>query len=153
MIGENNIMKIQRIFRKRRAVSPVLAAILLIGLAVAAGAALFFVIMPMISTSTKVEFQEAPIFTNGTAKIQLKSTGTKSATITDIKIEANNGTWVEAQFDFTEITMEVGQGDITTYTFEEEIAGTITKWKVTVSFRRSDDADATPSTLTKEFNP
>ncbi|MFX1285174.1 MAG: archaellin/type IV pilin N-terminal domain-containing protein [Promethearchaeota archaeon] len=146
-------MKILRLYHKKRAVSPVIAAILLIGLAVAAGAALFFVIIPMISTSTKIEFQGTPVFTNGTAKIEIKSTGTKSATITDIKLEANNGTWVEAQFDFTEISIEAGQGDILKYTFDEEIAGTITKWRVTVSFRPTDDAKATPSTLTREFNP
>ncbi|UCG89970.1 MAG: hypothetical protein JSU57_05775 [Candidatus Heimdallarchaeota archaeon] len=148
-------MKILKLYHKKRAVSPILAAILLIGLAIVAGAALFFVIIPMITTSTKVEFQGIPIFTNGTAKIELKSTGTKSVTITDIKIEANNGstTWPEAQFDFTEFSMDTGQGDILTYTFDEEIAGTITKWRVTVLFRPSDDAEATPSTLSREFNP
>jgi len=41
-------MNIRRLIRRRRAVSPILAAILLIGLAVAAGAVLFTVVMPLI---------------------------------------------------------------------------------------------------------
>ncbi len=52
-------MKLVKIYRKRRAVSPILAAILLIGLAVAAGAVLFVVVLPMIGGTAKVEFVSA----------------------------------------------------------------------------------------------
>ncbi|MFX1516476.1 MAG: archaellin/type IV pilin N-terminal domain-containing protein [Promethearchaeota archaeon] len=146
-------MKIPKFIRRKRAVSPILAAILLIGLAVLAGAALYFVIIPLITTSTKIDFHGTPVFTNATAKIEITNTGTESATITDIKIEVNNDSWIEAQFEFTEFAIETGQGAIKTYTFDEEIGGTITKWKVTISYRPSDDAGATPTTLTREFNP
>ncbi len=49
-------MKIMKLYRRRRAVSPILAAILLIGLAVAAGAVLFVVVLPMISSSGELYF-------------------------------------------------------------------------------------------------
>ena len=49
-------MNIRRLIRRRRAVSPILAAILLIGLAVAAGAVLFVVVLPMISSSGELKF-------------------------------------------------------------------------------------------------
>ena len=52
-------MNIMKIYHKRRAVSPVLAAILLIGLAVAAAAVLFAVVLPMIGGTTKVGFVSA----------------------------------------------------------------------------------------------
>ncbi len=52
-------MNLVKIYRKRRAVSPILAAILLIGLAVAAGAVLFVVVLPMIGGTAKVEFVSA----------------------------------------------------------------------------------------------
>lgn len=56
---KTNIMNIMKIYYKRRAVSPVLAAILLIGLAVAAAAVLFVVVLPMIGGTAKVEFVSA----------------------------------------------------------------------------------------------
>lgn len=158
-------MKLAQIIRKRRAVSPVLAAILLIGLAVAAAAALFFVVIPLVTTSTKVAFEGTPTFTNGTAiingsaKMQLKSTGTKAATITDIKIDAYTDTWTPASFDFTETTIEAGQGATLTYNFDAEIDQTtypITKWRVTVTYKSADDTSATPTEYTlgpREFNP
>ncbi|UCE12356.1 MAG: hypothetical protein JSV04_09150 [Candidatus Heimdallarchaeota archaeon] len=147
--------RISKLLQKRRAVSPVLAAILLIALAVAAAAALFFVIIPMITASTKVEIHGTPVFTNATAKIELKSTGTKSVTITDVKIEANNGStpWPEADFNFVETTIEGGQGAILTYTFNEEFGGTITEYRVTVYYRPTDDPDATPSSLDPRTYP
>jgi len=52
-------MNIMKIYHKRRAVSPVLAAILLIGLAVAAAAVLFVVVLPMIGGTAKVGFVSA----------------------------------------------------------------------------------------------
>ncbi|MHA1228586.1 MAG: archaellin/type IV pilin N-terminal domain-containing protein, partial [Candidatus Hodarchaeales archaeon] len=52
-------MKTPRIIRRRRAVSPILAAILLIGLAVAAGAVLFVVVLPLISGTADVQFVSA----------------------------------------------------------------------------------------------
>lgn len=52
-------MNIMKIYYKRRAVSPVLAAILLIGLAVAAAAVLFVVVLPMIGGTAKVGFVSA----------------------------------------------------------------------------------------------
>jgi flagellin-like protein len=52
-------LKTPRIIRRRRAVSPVIAAILLIGLAVAAAAVLFLFVLPAITAQAKVEFVSA----------------------------------------------------------------------------------------------
>ena len=52
-------MNLVKLYRKKRAVSPILAAILLIGLAVAAGAVLFVVVLPMIGGTAKVDFVDA----------------------------------------------------------------------------------------------
>jgi hypothetical protein len=52
-------MNLVKMYRKRRAVSPILAAILLIGLAVAAGAVLFVVVLPLIGGTADVEFVSA----------------------------------------------------------------------------------------------
>jgi FlaG/FlaF family flagellin (archaellin) len=49
-------MNLVKLYRRRRAVSPILAAILLIGLAVAAGAVLFVVVLPMIQSSGELKF-------------------------------------------------------------------------------------------------
>jgi flagellin-like protein len=49
-------MKLIKLYRRRKAVSPILAAILLIGLAVAAGAVLFVVVLPMIESSGELKF-------------------------------------------------------------------------------------------------
>jgi len=43
-------MILNKLFRKRRAVSPVIAVILLIGLTVLAGAAISMIVIPMLST-------------------------------------------------------------------------------------------------------
>ena len=44
------MMILNKLFRKRRAVSPVIAVILLIGLTVLAGAAISMIVIPMLST-------------------------------------------------------------------------------------------------------
>ncbi|PWI49685.1 hypothetical protein CEE45_00725 [Candidatus Heimdallarchaeota archaeon B3_Heim] len=54
-------MKLIKLYRRRRAVSPILAAILLIGLAVAAGAVLFVVVLPMITSSGELNFGETTL--------------------------------------------------------------------------------------------
>ncbi|MHA1993160.1 MAG: archaellin/type IV pilin N-terminal domain-containing protein [Candidatus Hodarchaeales archaeon] len=54
-------MNLIKIYRRRRAVSPILAAILLIGLAVAAGAVLFVVVLPMIQSSGELYYGETTL--------------------------------------------------------------------------------------------
>lgn len=50
---------IKKLIQKRRAVSPILAAILLIGLAVTAGAIIIVFVLPMLEGASNVEFVEA----------------------------------------------------------------------------------------------
>ncbi|MHA2109714.1 MAG: hypothetical protein ACW99R_18545 [Candidatus Hodarchaeales archaeon] len=54
-------MNLIKIYRRRRAVSAILAAILLIGLAVAAGAVLFVVVLPMIQSSGELYYGETTL--------------------------------------------------------------------------------------------
>ena len=124
-------MNIKRLFRRRRAVSPILAAILLIGLAVAAGAVLFTVVMPLIDNpGGSVVFDESTTTISATAThIVLKNEGTETAQVTNITIAS---TTVDASFTFVQFSINKGQGAIKDYTFATDLAaGTYT---ITVSF-------------------
>ncbi|MCK4848822.1 MAG: hypothetical protein KAT16_07365 [Candidatus Heimdallarchaeota archaeon] len=123
-------MKIKKLIRRRRAVSPILAAILLIGLAVAAGAVLFTVVMPLIDNpGGSVVFDETKTkFTsNTTIDIVLKNDGTETAKITDITIENDT----DIPINFVTFSINLGQGAIKEYTFTALDAGTYT---ITVEF-------------------
>ena len=128
-----NEMKIRRLIRRRRAVSPILAAILLIGLAVAAGAVLFTVVMPLIDNpGGSVVFDETKTTLSSTAAhIVLRNDGTENAKITNIDIE-------NATFTFVQFTINYGQGATKDYTFDTSLpAGTYT---ITVDFEINDVA-------------
>lgn len=92
-------MKMPRIIRKRRAVSPILAAILLIGLAVAAGAVLFIVVLPLISSpgGTLVVDSESLIFQDtddsgiyDKVTVSVRNDGTTDGTITDLYVQTSS---------------------------------------------------------------
>jgi flagellin-like protein len=120
-------MNIRRLIRRRRAVSPILAAILLIGLAVAAGAVLFTVVMPLIDNpGGSVVFDESSceFTTNTSVHIVLKNEGTETAQITGITVES-------ATITFVQFSINKGQGAIKDYSFTALAAGTYT---ITVSF-------------------
>lgn len=91
-------MKLVKLYHKRRAVSPILAAILLIGLAVAAGAVLFVVVLPMITSSGELKFGTttfSDIDTDGSNDklvFTLTNELAKSVSITSITIQGRNET-------------------------------------------------------------
>ncbi|NHJ00640.1 MAG: hypothetical protein EAX86_00800 [Candidatus Heimdallarchaeota archaeon] len=148
-------MIFQKLLRKKRAVSPILAAILLIGLAIAAGAILFVVVIPLIQNpgGTLVFDETATEFTgNTTAKLALKNEGSEKVTITAITIEYNDGTgYASASFNFVTFTINTGAGQVKTYTLTgTPDAATITKWRVTVEFEIDGEAQ---TDLIVEFNP
>jgi len=120
-----------KIYRKRRAVSPILAAILLIGLAVAAGAVLFVVVLPLLSNpGGSLVFDESTTTLSSTAAhIVLKNEGTETATNIDIEITMGA---VEANFTFVTFSINKGQGAIKDYTFDEALSAG--EWTVTVTF-------------------
>ena len=123
-----NKMKIRRLIRRRRAVSPILAAILLIGLAVAAGAVLFTVVMPLIDNpGGSVVFDETTTtLTTSTAHIVLKNDGTETAYIKDITIDNDT----DVPINFVTFSINLGQGAIKDYSLDI-VAGTYT---ITVEF-------------------
>ncbi|WP_455140154.1 archaellin/type IV pilin N-terminal domain-containing protein [Candidatus Hodarchaeum mangrovi] len=119
-----------RIIRKRRAVSPIIAAILLIGLAVAAGAVLFVVVLPMISApGGSLVFDESTTLSATGAHIALRNDGVKDASVTNITI-SNGG--VYANFTFIGFNVIGGGAQIKDYTFAEAL--TAGNWVITVKF-------------------
>ncbi|MFX0122869.1 MAG: archaellin/type IV pilin N-terminal domain-containing protein [Candidatus Hodarchaeota archaeon] len=131
-------MKIHKLIRKKRAVSPILAAILLIGLAVAAGAVLFVVVLPMIQSSGELKFGSVNFSdmddngTNDKVVFTLTNELSKTVTITSIEIQADNTPITNANstttLPFTIITSQ-SKIDIT-YIFAEPADGAVLRIKV-----------------------
>lgn len=100
-------------YNRKRAVSPVIAVILLIGLAVAASAAIFIVILPLLEPTSSVEINQGDIIYDteyttaldegqgyGKGTVTVLNTGTGEVEITSIKIY-----WATSfADDWTEIT-------------------------------------------------
>jgi len=118
-------LKITKLWRRRRAVSPILAAILLIGLAVAAGAVLFLIVLPMIQSSGELSFGSVTFSDtdspadgdNDKVVFTLTNELTKSVTITNITIYIDenpitNDTHTSTTFPFT-ISTSQSEIDIT----------------------------------------
>lgn len=138
-------MKIQRIIRKRRGVSPILAVILLVGLAVAAGAALFVVVLPMISDpGGEFSIDDTTTFSNSSLHLVLKNEGTGTPTVTNVTVIHSGGD--NANFTFTKFSVSKGAAKIKDYTFDEIL--TIGTWTVTVTFEVGDDP---ADTLKREY--
>ncbi|MHA2232073.1 MAG: archaellin/type IV pilin N-terminal domain-containing protein, partial [Candidatus Hodarchaeales archaeon] len=80
-------MSLEKIFGKKRAVSPVVAAILLIGLTVAAGAIVYFIVLPMLSGETSADDIEVSWNENATAtalKVYIKNEGSSDVEISAV---------------------------------------------------------------------
>ncbi|MFX1505161.1 MAG: archaellin/type IV pilin N-terminal domain-containing protein [Promethearchaeota archaeon] len=131
-------MKIHKLLRKKRAVSPILAAILLIGLAVAAGAVLFVIVLPMIESSGELKFSSvkfSDIDENGTHDklvFTLTNELSKTVTITKIEIQANEIPITNANSTTTfPFTITTGQSKIDiTYNFAEPVDTAVLRIKV-----------------------
>ncbi len=126
-------MNLIKIYRRKRAVSPILAAILLIGLAVAAGAVLFVVVLPMITSSGELYFGEttlSDIDTNGlNDKLVFTLTNELSdgLQVTNIVLQGRNQT---AGVDWTSFTTE----DNTTTNFPFSITYSQSKMGIIFTF-------------------
>lgn len=107
---------------KKRAISPVIAVILLIGLAVAASAAIFLVVLPLLQPTSNLEMNDAYIIYDtdytvaadegegyGKGTVSLSNAGTGSIKIKDIQIYYATSFVVA---DWTEITEAVSIQDI-----------------------------------------
>jgi len=86
-------------YNRKRAISPVIAVILLIGLAVAASAAIFIVILPLLEPTSKIQINEATLIYDteytsaqdvgqgyGKGFVTVANTGTGEVELTSIKI-------------------------------------------------------------------
>ncbi len=155
-------MKMLKIIRKRRAVSPIIAAILLIGLAVAAAAVLFIIVLPALETAGSLVFDNKiqPIDftdtdTNGVydkVSFALKNTALKTIFVEKIEIEYNNGSnWQVASSNATTafpLTITSGQGD--TFTFLFDVLGTPTKYRIKATFKVG-ETGATETVVSAEY--
>jgi len=131
-------MKIHKLLRKKRAVSPILAAILLIGLAVAAGAVLFIVVLPLIESPGEFYFSSVKFSdvddngTNDKVVFTLTNEASQSVTITNIELQAGETPITNANttttFPFT-ITLGKSKIDIT-YIFAEPASSAVLRIKV-----------------------
>lgn len=90
-------MNMKKIYWKTRAVSPVIAAILLIGLAVLAGAAVAFIVLPLIEGNADIQFQSISGSDSNSDGLVDKitmtfvNTGTTAGTISQIDTTGMNG--------------------------------------------------------------
>ena len=124
-------MNLIKIYRRRRAVSPILAAILLIGLAVAAGAVLFVVVLPMIQSSGELKFGETTLSDidadnlNDKIVFTLTNELAETVAVTNITLQGRTGTG-----SWTTFTND----DNTTTTFPFNIATSQSKIGVIFTF-------------------
>jgi len=94
-------MAILKILRKKRAISPVIATVLLISLVVVAGSLVYFLVMPLLRGSAGVEFLTAQWFDGDSDNvvdrvyITIQNSGTATARITDINIIIKNSGTLE----------------------------------------------------------
>lgn len=116
--------------RKKRGVSPIIAAILLIGLAVLAGAAIFAVVLPMLQSGTTT----SDITVNWSGSGNATNTGTK---VTFTVTVANAGTAaitgkvsatgvVAGGVTSTAVVLKVGSADVSTNGFDVGSGKTVT---------------------------
>ncbi|MFX0085614.1 MAG: archaellin/type IV pilin N-terminal domain-containing protein [Candidatus Hodarchaeota archaeon] len=110
------------ISNKKRAISPVIAVVLLIGLAVAAAAAIFIVVLPLLQPTVSLEITDAYVLYDhtytknvdegkgyGMGYVEVANVGTGEVEITDIKIYyatsfAGNWTLIENAVNLENIT-------------------------------------------------
>jgi flagellin-like protein len=137
-------MNFKKLARKRRAVSPILAAVLLIGLAITAGAVLFIVVIPLITApGGSVVFDESTTTLSASSlHLVLKNEGSVDATITNVQIINTTDTIVPSTF--SSFTVTKGQGAIKDYSVTLD-SGTYT---VTVTFTIGDASDSRSINLT-----
>ncbi|MFW9778969.1 MAG: archaellin/type IV pilin N-terminal domain-containing protein [Candidatus Heimdallarchaeota archaeon] len=145
----------RKITKKRRAVSPILAAILLIGLAITAGAVLFVVVLPLITApGGGLEIASTFKFLNTTAtphydkaSIPLSNTAAGTITVSDISITGTsltNGTDIAVTITFSSFTIPSGQSKIQEYSIADPIHD-LTSYSVTVTYAIGDGDTQTVS--------
>lgn len=118
------MLDLKKSYRKKRAVSPVVAAILLIGLTVAAGAIVYFIVLPMLSTETgadDVEVTWNENATNTALKVYIKNSGSS-----DIEIQSVTTNDTTTPITATASPTKIGSGKTVEVTVTLSAAWTIT---------------------------
>ncbi|MFQ5981023.1 MAG: archaellin/type IV pilin N-terminal domain-containing protein [Candidatus Heimdallarchaeota archaeon] len=136
-------MNLNKALGKKRAVSPVVAAILLIGLTVAAGAIVYFIVLPMLSGDTTADDIEITWNENGTStvlKMYVKNEGSsdveisavttnssQTATFSPAKIKSGTTETISVTLSAPWGTLADGEGCELTFDFTDfSVAFTIT---------------------------
>lgn len=142
------IIKFRRMWRKTRAVSPVIAAILLIGLAVLAGSAVTFIVLPFIQGNANLDVSAVTgIDQNGDSRVDritvnIINSGTSADTF-DLQASSLTGAlnWATTTADGTSLSSaEIGGIDIVFETSNvQDQLSTTDSWTITIGFGTSDD--------------
>ncbi len=129
---------------KKRAISPVIATVLLIGLVVAAAALVFFVVMPMLQPSgtALVTYNTGSYTSDGTNATFSFNVQASGADITIIEVTSNNGTIVISE-------LEIGNGQTKTLTVStgdtQYVSGT--SYTFTIKFEYGESEGQTSLTV------
>ncbi|MFW9914489.1 MAG: archaellin/type IV pilin N-terminal domain-containing protein [Candidatus Thorarchaeota archaeon] len=142
-------MNLNKLFGRKQAVSPVVAAILLIGLTVAAGAIVYFIVLPMLSSTTEADDIAIVFDGNQTSvdfKFRVKNEGATDVTVSSISITgADSGVTISA---YDPSTKKVKAGETTLFTITTSTVLTSPSQIWDWSFTGDDDFDMNGQTFT-----
>lgn len=146
-------MNLNKLLGRKRAVSPVVAAILLIGLTVAAGAMVYFIVLPMLSGESDADDITVTFDGNGTSlvyKFRIQNGGASDVTVASV----TNTTKVDAGSSAVTITItspsdgKIGAGKTENFVITVSFAGAETSIDTASQSWRFDFTDFT---VTKTF--
>ncbi|MFX0066882.1 MAG: archaellin/type IV pilin N-terminal domain-containing protein [Candidatus Hermodarchaeota archaeon] len=155
---------LRKLYYKKKGISPVISAILLIGLAVAAGAILIIVVLPLLTPAANVTVQETVVSDRNTdgeidkILIKLTNSGTAADKITEVSI-TGAGNWITeavgtavapSTTSLTEVTYEAGGvGDQLEAGEDWQVTITLESGKVLTVDHDDESTIGTPATLTE----
>ena len=113
-----------KLLKSRKAVSPVIAVVLLIALTVAA-AALVYAIVANQKVNAQIQIDSGSITSTSTATLTIKNTGGTDAVLSYVVIRDTNGTDIATATDTTQASIDtttLAQGDKITITIKLQAA-------------------------------
>ncbi len=143
-------MNLNKLLGRKRAVSPVVAAILLIGLTVAAGAIVYFIVLPMLSSTTGADDVSITFDGNQTStafKFRIKNEGASDVTLSSVTIATSADSSVTVTIT-TPSTGKIKAGETESFTLTTSALLTDTSQIWDFSVTGDDDFDKNGETFT-----
>lgn len=140
-------MNLNKLSARKRAVSPVVAAILLIGLTVAAGAVVFFIVLPMLSSTTEADDISITFDGNQTStafKFRIKNEGSTDVTIDSITMTGET----PGTITYDPTSKKIKAGETESFTITTTAVLTLASQSWDWSFTGDDDFDKNGETFT-----